>query len=324
MATITSVNCPECNAVLRPAKPLRAGKSVKCPRCGAGFVVGGDEPAPAPSKPKPKPPSPVQKKPSSGLTPVASVLPDNEDDEGGGGTYSFEGGHVEEAAPVRYELDTSIRDLRGPAMTAVIDPSNKLIIAGVTGFLGWVAFLILLIIPILFPLQSAEEKAKEKESKRQKEQLRLAMGGTKDPNESVNKSDDDDASIFALGDIDFRKIADMRWWGIVLCLLPLVLGMLYSATLCMGAVKIQNLESRQWGIASSIMAIVPINCWGLLTVLALVLNMGLDMMFEGFFKWIVLGFFLIIFWGINVAVGIWMLTVLNKPEVIAGYEYVPD
>jgi hypothetical protein len=149
------------------------------------------------------------------------------------------------------------------------------------------------------------------------------MGGTKDPN-ADKKDDDDEASIFALGDIDFRKIAEMKWWGIALCFLPLILGMLYSGALSMGAVKIQNLESRQWGIASSIMAIVPINCWGLLTVLALVLNMGLDMIFEGFFKWVILGFLLVCFWGLNVAVGILMLTTLNKPEVVAGYEYVPD
>jgi hypothetical protein len=309
---------------LRPSKPVRAGKSVKCPKCGAGFVVGGDEPAAAPARPKPKPASPVQKKPS---TPVASVLPDNDDDEeGGGGTYSFEGGgnEVDAVKPVNYELDTSIRDLRGPAMQAVVAPSNKLILCGVTGFLGWVAFLVVLIIPIMFPLQTPEEKAKDRQAKRQKEQLRVAMGGAKDGNADKKSDDDDEPSIFALGDIDFRKIADMRWWAIALCFLPVILGMLYSAALSMGAVKIQNLESRQWGIASAIMAIVPINCWGLLTVLALVFNMGLDMIFEGFFKWIILGFILIIFWGLNVAVGILMLTILNKPEVIAGYEYVAE
>src|SRR5262249_6192497 len=123
MATTTNITCPECHTVLRPSKPVSAGKSVKCPKCGAGFVVGGDEPAAAPARPKPKSPSPVQKKPSNGLKPVASVVPDNDDDEeGGGGTYNFQGGgHEEDAAkPVSYELDTSIRDLRGPAMTAVV------------------------------------------------------------------------------------------------------------------------------------------------------------------------------------------------------------
>jgi hypothetical protein len=140
MSTMSSITCPECNTVLRPAKPLRAGKSVKCPKCGAGFVVGGDEPAPPTSKSKA--PSPVQKKPAPS---VAPLVPQNDDDEDGDGqAYSVQTEAAADGPKVSYALDMSIRDLRGPAMSQVIDPSNKLIIVGVSGFIGWVAFLVTL------------------------------------------------------------------------------------------------------------------------------------------------------------------------------------
>jgi hypothetical protein len=320
MSTSAAIICPECHTTLRPAKPLRPGKSVKCPKCGAGFVVGGDEPAQSP--PRAKPPSPVQKKPKHQETPVAAVMPvDDDDEDGGGGTYSFHASEKEEGPNISYAPDMSIRDLRGPAVTAIIDPSNKLIIVGVLGFLGWIAFLVVLLIPLLFPLQTKEERQKALEARiREAELKRVVKPGI--PLEPIKI--EDDPSFFAVGSVDFRSVGEMSTVLAILCLLPPVLGMIYSAILCMGAVKIQNLESRDWGVISSIMAMVPINAGGMICFLAMVLNMALDFLFDGDFKYIVLGFFLVCYWGLNLAVGIWMLTVLNKPEVIAGFEYVPE
>jgi predicted RNA-binding Zn-ribbon protein involved in translation (DUF1610 family) len=322
MSTTTSVTCPECGAVLRPAKPLRAGKSVKCPKCGAGFAVGGEEPQPPAAEKKTKPPSPVQKKPTSGLTPIASVASnDDDDDDGGGGTYTVQGGAQDEAAPVNYDLDTSIRDLRGPAMQELVVPSNYLILVGTTGFLGWVAFLVILLIPLLFPLQTKEEKAKQREAKETADRLKGLLAPKAG---AAPKKEEEEDSLFLVGDLDLRAIGDLRWYLIIPCLLPMILGMIYAATLSMGAVKIQNLEGREWGVAASVMAMVPLNVGGLLCMLTLVLNLALGFVFEGAFKWIALVFFLIIAWGLNIAVGIWVLTVLNKPEVIAGFEYVAE
>src|SRR5262249_14192975 len=39
---VRKFTCPECEAVLRPAKPLPSGKRVTGPKCVAGFVVRGD------------------------------------------------------------------------------------------------------------------------------------------------------------------------------------------------------------------------------------------------------------------------------------------
>jgi hypothetical protein len=319
MTVSTNLTCPECGAVLRSNKPVSAGKSVKCPKCGAGFVVGGDGAAHGVRTAA----APVQKKPAA-AAPVAPLRPDDDDDEGGGGMYTFRNEEQTSAAPaVDYQSELESRDLRGPAMKEIVDPSNKLILVGTSGFLGWVALAIAMSIPVLFPIETKEERDKARAAKMlQLQMLRNAAGPmAKDLPPIVNE---EDSSIFTVGVIDLRAVGNFRWYLIVLCFLPTVLGMAYSAVLSMGAVKIQNLEGREWGIAASVMAMVPLNAGGLLFVLALVLNLVLDLMFEGWFKYMVLGFLLICAWGTNLAAGIWMLTILNKPEVIAGYEYVAD
>jgi hypothetical protein len=321
MSTATTLSCPKCKTVLRPAKPLRAGKTVTCPKCRHDFVVGGPGPKSDPAK-APKP-APIQKKPSTPPVPIAPVsMRDDDDDEGGVITYTVQTEEKVEGPGIDYAPDVGIRDLRGPAMSAIVNPSNKLILVGVTGFIGWLAFLVVLLVPILFPLESKEERAKAEAIKN----AQLALTGITVPGgpAAPAKADDDEASFLKVGSINLRAIGDFRWYLVIPCLLPLIFGMIYSGTLSMGAVKIQNLESREWGIASSVMAMLPLNAGGVLCFMTLVLNICLDFLFEGMFKWIVLGFFLLCIWGVNLAIGIWMLTVLNNPDVVAGFEYVPD
>ena len=53
---VTKVTCPECEAVLKLAKPVSPGRSIRCPECGVSFVVPDDE---TPASPRPKgPPRP--------------------------------------------------------------------------------------------------------------------------------------------------------------------------------------------------------------------------------------------------------------------------
>src|SRR5438094_10492944 len=40
---IAKIDCPECGATLKPAKPLTPGKKVRCPKCDNVFVVPGTE-----------------------------------------------------------------------------------------------------------------------------------------------------------------------------------------------------------------------------------------------------------------------------------------
>jgi hypothetical protein len=308
----TTLTCPECHATLRPAKPLPAGKTVKCPKCGAGFVVGGNGP---PGRAGKGGPPPVQRQPSGGLPPAAAVR--DEDDEEGG-TYTVKGEDEKSGPGVDFVPDAGIRDLRGPAMQEVVDPSNKMILVGVTGFIGWVAFLVILVIPLAFPLSTKEDREKKQKARLQEMQMKGDAG------KHAPLPPDDDSSFLQIGGLDLRGIGELPWYLIALCFLPVILGGVYSAVVSVGAVKIQSLESRDWGVITCVMAMLPLNAGGLLCVLALVLNLVLDMMFEGVFKWIVLGFLLVVAWGLNLAVGIWMLTILNKPDVIAGFEYVPD
>lgn len=315
--TPTKVQCPECDAELRPAKPLPVGKSVKCPKCGAAFVVGGDRPAPvkANSKSAPTPPAPVKKKPSkpAGL-PVAPVLPHDDDDDEGGGSYAVI--KEEEAGgggpAINYAPDVGIRDLRGPAMQQVVDPSNKMIFIAVLGFFGWLVFAIIMLIPLLFPLQDKDKEQKEKDK------AAMARAGVVT---AAQKKEDKETSFLKIGKIDFRDITKLRWYLMVPCLLPLFLGMAYSATLAMGAVKVQNLESRAWGLATAIMAIIPLNVAGLMVFATLALNLLLDFDEAGASDWIILGLVLTLIYLSNLGVGVWMLKVLNNPEVIAGFEY---
>src|SRR5439155_21717620 len=34
---VAKLTCPKCKSILRPAKPLPSGKTVKCPKCGTVF-----------------------------------------------------------------------------------------------------------------------------------------------------------------------------------------------------------------------------------------------------------------------------------------------
>ena len=301
MTTSTKISCPKCGAVLRPAKPLPAGKSVKCPKCEARFVVGQNGTHVKKQQPSAPPP------------PVAPLAPPNDDDdEGGGGIYSVATpGANDGGMEINYAPDMSIRDLRGPAMTEIVNPTNKMIIVAAAGFLGWAAFMVILLIPILFPVKTELEKQKEEQDKLIAE--RKGEKWTPEP------------SIMMIGDLDLRAIGDLPWYLAIPCLLPLPLGMIYSGVLAYGAVKAQSLESREWGVASAIMAMIPLNAGGLLCLLTFILSGLADFMdLEGAFKWMYVCVFLLGAWGTNVAVGVWLLTILNKPHVIAGFEYVGE
>ncbi len=48
---VTKLTCPKCEAVLKPAKPIPEGKTIKCPKCGASITVGAEEAAISAKKP---------------------------------------------------------------------------------------------------------------------------------------------------------------------------------------------------------------------------------------------------------------------------------
>jgi hypothetical protein len=84
----------------------------------------------------------------------------------------------------------------------------------------------------------------------------------------------------------------------------------------------QGLESRGWGMASSILAMVPVNAGGLMLLTAGVIYTIIWMLLEDgplalFFMLVFLG--LETAWGVGI--GIWNLITLANTQVIEGFDY---
>jgi DNA-directed RNA polymerase subunit M/transcription elongation factor TFIIS len=174
---VSKIICPECEKVLRPAKPVAEGKSVTCPDCGARFRVPTEdldlaiveEPKPRKkssksSAGKSKDPATKDKVKSSkeAVASAASAKAAADDDDEGGGTYGLIGEKEDANAnqpKITYAPDTSIKDLRGPAQEAVMPPTNLLILTAALGFFGWLAFIVALLIPTLLPLTDEEGRS---------------------------------------------------------------------------------------------------------------------------------------------------------------------
>lgn len=345
-------SCPECDAVLRPVKPLTPGQKVKCPKCGVSFTFKGDDSAgedsPKPAKPRrdvptsgmparePGPAKKTDKGKPAGKTTGGSKKPEvktvevakpskkpSDDDDDDGGTYTFAGGQEKQEGPeVAYVPDVGIKDLRGPAAALVTPPSNKLIMAGGAGFLGWMGLLILLTFPVVFKIDDKDDKAA---AEKMPEVLEVTSGLAyvameKDPPQEgtfkpVDKKDQDN-SIYKMGSFDILSYMMSALW-VIIVVMVCGFGMIYCGIVAMGGVKLQNMESRGWGMAAAIMLMIPITTGGLNLLTIIVMWFILEMTY-------IIILLILIEWGTNVALGIYTLVILNKEEVIDGFNYVPD
>ena len=106
--------------------------------------------------------------------------------------------------------------------------------------------------------------------------------------------------------------------------LPMVLAMVYCGGVILGAVSAQNLESRNMGIVSACMVLLPITVGGLAADLAMLLGFLITMVLDSETTYLVqIGIFSI-FALAAVGVGVWNLTVLNQDFVVKGFNYVPE
>jgi hypothetical protein len=111
----------------------------------------------------------------------------------------------------------------------------------------------------------------------------------------------------------------------LLFLSPIFVGMIYSAIVTYGAVKIQNLEGYGWGMASSIMVMVPLNSFGFMASTSVLLQFLLGMVIEDKRGLTVILIVLMVLEAlIGIAVGVWVLLTLLSERVVKGYEYKPD
>src|SRR5947209_4153601 len=110
---MAKITCPECGNVMRPAKPLKAGKRVKCSECGADFLVEDEveeaRPAktakatakaaakadPAPPKKKKK----AEKKDDKPAKPADGKPSFDDDEDDGPATYGYIDDHSKHDEP---------------------------------------------------------------------------------------------------------------------------------------------------------------------------------------------------------------------------------
>ena len=320
MAT-SRITCPDCKSVLKPARPVPDGKKVKCPKCGnlfttPGLVEDDDE------RPRKKAP----RKETAGIKKAAHPQPPpppkrhDDDEEDGGGVYSYipEPGDEEgENKPeINYAPDMSIKDLRGPAQAAIVKPSNYLLLIGGLSCLCDIFLICFAFWPMVFSDSVIDyDKVLEKyyREKGTKDAAEKIKSIPKERKEITNK---EELAILEAEEDDARILRFIAM-GVYILLL------IYNGVAVIGAVKMQNLESRGWGITSAIMTILPMGSSGIGSVFyLLVAKVGgllLDELAEPY-AYGLAG----LTWVIAIVVGIYALRTLFSQEVIDGFEYVAE
>ncbi len=376
---VSKVTCPECGTVLRPAKPLPVGKKVKCPKCSTLFTAEAEAAEPVAANPaegaKQKA-APLQAAPEK----PADKKKYEDDDDGGGGTYGVLQEEPEKkkakvkAKPkndddeddededeeeeddgkpkISYAPDTSIKDLRGPAQAAVMRPSNALLFTGITGFIGWLIFLVMLLIGRYLPVQPDVRENQTGDPHRPIVMIGPGLSGvassgssgpggmpgmpnTPDmpglpgmagkitaPPKPAPKSIKEPPGFFELFGVELVPMADEGAYFFTFAVIILI-GMAYSCTLTYGGVQLQSLESRGWGIVASVLAMVPLfNSGGLIMVVLMIFQILLILFMEEFW-WIAftLLMMMVVQCLASAAAGLWALLTCIDEDVIAGFEY---
>lgn len=316
------ITCPDCKSVLRPAKPVPDGKKVKCPKCGKPFttpgLVEGPEKPLRKTAPANKTKAAVKK--GNGPKPPPQKADFDDDDDDGGGIYSFVGAGEEEQEKaeedkpqIEYAPDLSIKDLRGPAQEAVVKPSNLMLLIGGLSALCNIFLICWSFWPMVFSESVVNwDKVLREHYKDDKNALQR-IDGIKVYKDIKDK----DLEIVQEAEEEETKWRFGYMGGFI--------GMLiYNAIAIIGAVKMQNLESRRWGIASSIMLLFPMGCGGLSCLIGGVFFFTLG-------TWILeeMG----LYYSIGLAalpylfalyVGATSLHILMSQQVIDGFEYVAE
>lgn len=312
------LSCPECGSVLRPARPIADGAKVKCPKCSTVFVAGEDaeeleevEEQPRKKPAKKAPPAGGAKKPAPA---VKAKEPEKKKEEEIG-TYGYlkDGDEEEDKPEVNYAPDESVKDLRGPAIVKLTTPATRLQLAGAIAALTTLLFALLLIIPKAFPIKEEMKPADLVTQPAPTEKEKAAKKTPKIP-------------IYALFGQNLDPLFALPWYSFTACIAGLAGLMFYSAVVVAGGVKMQNLESRPWSIASCVMAILPINTLGISCLFGLLAQyvFGYLMEDDSEFPTQVQMLVAAVLWLASAAIGGAGMKVLMDEEVIGGFEYDPE
>jgi predicted Zn finger-like uncharacterized protein len=334
---VSKLSCPKCKTVLRPAKPLPAGKKVKCPKCGTDFMAEQGDADKQPGV-KDLAEAAVAAKKAKSAGKKANAKKPLDDEEDSAGVYSIvaadrpkteddEDGEEEGEGKVNFVPDHSIKDLRGPAQKIVIKPSNLLLANGVVGFFGWVILFIILIIPVVFPAieDTGEDKDQPKPTLPIVTQGLSALANSGQGQQLVMPKEENKVSLYKVYIWDLSAIANFQFFIFALCLSPIFLGIAYAMVMTYGAVQMQSLQSRTWGIVSAIMCMFPFATFGFVIVCSMVISVVVSMLSDDKLAVLValIGFVVAEVLGC-IGIGVLNLLALNRKEVIDGFNYVPD
>ncbi|MBI1914248.1 MAG: hypothetical protein HYS12_05860 [Planctomycetes bacterium] len=326
---VVKIDCPECGATLKPAKPLTPGKKVRCPKCDNVFVVPGaedEEEQEAPARKAKTAAGKASRKPAPAEEPAPPPPAKAVEDEDEGGIYGViqqpgEEKEEEDRKPkVEYAPDLSVKNPRGPATAAVAVPSN--------GILGFGALLALLSVgtlcvdlwPFLFTkwssgvLPSEAKKKYEKEHRKSGSQER--QSGRRQ--EQTSFVDEDQVMLELQRDPDkLAKWEDMveddRITRIIVACCC-VAALIYFVVMAYAGVQLQNLESVRWSWTACIMAMIciagfPLGAWGYLSN-------------EDNSTFTAFGTFLLgVITGATFPFGLWSLFLLKKPAIVEAFTY---
>lgn len=327
---VSKLICPECDTVLRPAKPLAAGKKVKCPKCGITFAARDEEESEPPPVKKgaiKKKAEPAEKK--TGMeyeTTTYGVIKEKEDEA------QEEKEERGDDLVAEYLKVNKSKDPRGPAQEAVMKPTNWLIITGTCGAVGYGLFLLALIILYCMPVKDPTE---QEEGAKKKKLKGLAIGPTVsvigdvvDPlkaekEEAAKKLAEGAAAVFIAAVLAF--IQNMHWILFFTFCFLLLLCIAYCSVVIYGAVKAQGMESRTWGIVSSIVAMVPFNGLGFMAITGTLAYLLIGFLYSDTFviNSIIIAVLVIeAAWGVSI--GIWNIKTLMDPAVIEGFDYIEE
>ncbi len=335
------ITCPDCKSVLRPAKPVPDGKKVKCPKCGNLFTTPGlvddeeDRPrskAPAQKAPKKKEKAPLKRAAAPKPAAKKPAFHDEDEDEESGGIYSFvdagekkEEEEEEESKPhIEYAPDMSIKDLRGPAQEMVVKPTNYIMLIGGLSALANIFLICWSFWPMIFSDSVVDYyKVLAKHYNQDKNALQRIQG-------YKEFKDVKDKDLEIVQDANEKAVYDFEvdgfpWLGRLWLMGMFILLLIYNAFAIIGGVKAQNLESRRWGIASSILMLLPPSAAGLSCLFALGFHFLEDM--TGFLG-DVTQFYMMVGaaapYLAAVYVGVISLQTLLNQKVIDGFEYIAE
>ncbi|MFQ3593268.1 MAG: hypothetical protein SNJ82_08790 [Gemmataceae bacterium] len=326
--SLMKLTCPACGTVMRPKVPVPPGKKVRCPKCQTVFPAKAEveereevEELDEVEEVRPRKKAPM--KASKAKVPAPAKKKDEPKKKEEEETYGYirdedeEDEEVKERKKINYAPDESIRDLRGPAIVALRQPTGYLTLVGFIGAGGWILFILLMAIPFCFPIPEDEKK----------NDLNAPPAGQQ-PGQQAGAKPKVKSAFHIWWELNFYENVINNWdrpWLFWLYIVGFGLLGVYSWIIALGSIKLINLESRIFGIVSSVMAMLPINVLGLTFSLAfgiqfLLRQIEID---EDSINQFTIGIGVVL-WLASAAVGAWTLTVANSEVVKEGFEYQPE